>query len=259
MEYIIIKDNRNDLKQIEQTENEKYLENLENIEVPSIPLEIIEMFKKDYKFMANFIDYKRDATLALLKIYNTLTVYDDNFNLKVEKDIKNWCEFFELIKKYAKIFTREGLNFYTNKEKNEYNNNFPIMDEKFLAPIIEKIFDKIYQGYLRKFPYWNEEQEKQNDYINIELKDKTDINNIRFYWHFQGIIFIQDTKYGKSIDGISFKAEFNGRPKFQIAAFDLIRLKYFKKIENILKQYIDMIDDKIIAQKFKNFDLDLDI
>ena len=90
MEYIIIKDNKNNLNTLD------YLDNIENIEVPSIPIDIIELFIKDYKFMAKFLDYKRDATLALLNIYNGLNIYDDNFDIKIEKEFKNFWDFFEL-------------------------------------------------------------------------------------------------------------------------------------------------------------------
>ena len=86
MEYIIIKDNsNNDLKKIE---------NLENIEIPYVPIEIIEMFRKDYEFMNKLLDYKRDGTLALLKIYDAVNIYDDNFNLNFEKNVRDWYEFF---------------------------------------------------------------------------------------------------------------------------------------------------------------------
>ena len=106
-------------------------------------------------------------------------------------------------------------------------------------------------SYLRKFPYWPDSPEKQSDYLNIELKNKIDIKNIRYYWHFQGIIFIQDTKYEDAIKGISFKVEFNGKPNFQITCFDLNRIEYLKKNEKKLKCYIDEIEDKIITQNFK--------
>ena len=61
--------------------------------------------------MTKLLDYKRDATLALLKIYNALNVYEDNFDIIIEKGFINFWDFFELLKKYAKIFTQEGLNF----------------------------------------------------------------------------------------------------------------------------------------------------
>ena len=253
MEYIIVRDDKNNLAPIENINN---IENIENIEIPHISIEIINMFKKDFKFMENFLEYKRDATLALLNIYNTLNVFDDNFNLKIEKEFKNFWDFFQLLKNYPKIFTKEGLNFYANKNKG--NNNIHIIDEKLLGPIVENIFEEIYQGYLKKFHYWGDKQEKQSDYINIELKNKIDINNIRYYWNFQGIIFVQDTNYGKLIDDVFFKIEFNGMPKFQITSFDLNKLRYFNKIEKNLKQYIDIIDDKIITQNLKNIEFDLD-
>ena len=129
----------------------------------------------------------------------------------------------------------------------------------FLVQIKEKLFDIIYMSYLRKFSYWPDSPEKQSDYLNIELKNKIDIKNIRYYWHFQGIIFIQDTKYKDEIKGSSFKVEFNGKPNFQIACFDLNKLKYLKKNEKKLKPYIDEIENKIIAQNLQNLNLEFDI
>lgn len=250
MDYTIIKENKDDFKNIE---------NLKNIEVPYIPIEIMEMFINDYKFMKKFLEYKRDGTLALLKIYNAIIIYDDNFKLNTQKTVKDWKEFFELINNYAKIFTYEGLNFYKNKEKNELNNNFVIIDEKLIGTIMRKVFDNIYKSYLKKFPYWPESPGEQNNYINIEFKNQTDINNIRYYWHLQGIMFIQDTKYEKPIKGNSFKVEFKGDIKFQIASFDLNKLEYLRKNEKNLKQYIDIIDDKIIDQNLHDLNLEFDL
>ena len=89
-----------------------------------MPIYIIEMFINDFKFMKKFLDYKRNGNLGLLKMNNVFNIYDDNFDLNVEKKVRNWNEFFKLIKKYAKIFINEGLNFYRRKEKNELINNY---------------------------------------------------------------------------------------------------------------------------------------
>jgi hypothetical protein len=48
------------------------IQNIKNIEVPTYPIEIIDTLLKDYEFMKKFIDYKRDAFLALLNIYDTM-------------------------------------------------------------------------------------------------------------------------------------------------------------------------------------------
>ena len=202
--------------------------------------------------MKKFLYYKRDGTLGLLKMNNVVNIYNDNFDLNVEKKVRNWYEFFELIKKYAKIFINEGLDFYRRKEKND---NFILINENFLGPIIEKVFDYIYLNYLKKFPYWPED-EKQNDFINIDFKNKIDINNIRYYYHLQGIITIQDAKCNNPI--YSFKAEFNGKPKLQIVCLNLNKIEYLRKNERNLKIYIDKIDDKIIAQNLMNLNLQLD-
>jgi hypothetical protein len=113
-------------------------------------------------------------------------------------------------------------------------------------------FIKVFQ----KFFFFQKDPGKQNDYINIELKDKIDINKNRYYWLFQGIIFAQNTiKYNESINDNSFKVELNGKPKFQVVAFDLNLLNDLKRNKSNLKNIIDIIDDKIIEQNFKNFDI----
>lgn len=254
--------------------NKDILKQIENIEVPNIPFEIIEIFKNDYKFMKNLLEYKRDPTLALLKINNVVIIYDEDLNLQLEKNFINfggnsdsfkiplsqamqreWCKFYENIKRnYAKKLTEELLNLFSNK----YHNNSRIIyeiDEKFLGPIIEKVLDEIYQSFSKIF-FFQKDPGKQNDYINIELKDKIDINKNRYYWLFQGIIFAQNTiKYNESINDNSFKVELNGKPKFQVVAFDLNLLNDLKRNKSNLKNIIDIIDDKIIEQNFKNFDI----
>ena len=242
MEYIIVKENKDDFK---------YLENIDKIEIPYIPIDIIEMIIKDSKFIKKFIDYKRDATLALLKIYDIINIYDDNFNLNFEKKIRNWWEFFTLIKYYSNIFIDEGINFYRNKNIL----NYELINKDFLAPIIENVFNYIYTNYLKIFHYWPE-NEKQNSYININFKNQIDLNNIRYYYHLQGIINIQDTKYNNPI--YTFKAEFNGIPKLQIVCLNLNKIEYLRKNEKNLQLYIDKIDDKIIEQNLMNLDLQFD-
>ena len=247
MDYIIVKENNNDIQMIER---------LEKIEIPSIKLEIFNMILKDIKFMKKFFDYKRDSTLALLNIYNAIIINEDNFNFNIEKKVRNWSEFFDTLKKYSKFLINESLNFYKKKERNILNNNYQLINENFISPIIEKIFEIIYINYLKKFPYWPNTPEIQNDYISLEFKNKIDINNIRYYWHFQGIIFIQDTKLDNKYN--SFKVELKGNPKFEIVCVDLSKLNYLKKNDKNLKQYIDMIDAKIIDQNLQNLNLEFD-
>lgn len=233
------------------------IENLENIDIPIISIEIIGMIKKDWQIITKLLEYKRDGTLALLKINSALIdIYDDNFNVKFTKDIKTSSEFLESTKKYAKLFTQEGLKFYRNKEKKKYNKIIQLIDENFLGPIVDKIFYVIYEDYLKKFSFCNDEEGKQNDCINLELKDKIDINNLRYYYNFSGVILVEHTTYGKSTGNISFKVEFNGTPRFQIVVCDLNKLKFIEKNDfKNLKSNVDKIDDKIIEQNFKNLDI----
>ena len=269
------KENKEKKENKDNQDNQDKLKLNENLEVPYIPFEIIEIFKNDYKFMKELLEYKRDPTLALLKLSNAVFVYDENFNLKIEKNFINlggssdyvgiplsqavkreWCIFFENLKKdYAKILTEEELNLL----KNKCNKNLRIyyeIDEKFLGPIIEKVLDEIYQSFIKIFSFKTDIPRKQNDYINIDLKNKTDINNIRYYWLFQGVMLTQNTlKYNESMKDNSFKVEINGKPKFQIVAFYLNILDDFMKNgESNIKETIDIIDDKIIEQNLKYLD-----
>ena len=231
----------------------KKFENIENIEIPRIPIDIINMFKNDYKFIIKYLDYKRDSTLALLKIYNAIMTYDDNFNLSFENKFENKKKYFESIYNYIKIFITKVINFY----KNKYNYN--IINEHIPEIIIE-IFNTIYKAYKSKFFYWPNSPGVQKDYINIDIKNKIDRYNIRYYWHFQGVIFIQYTKFKTLIDNYSYKIEFNGNPKLQIVCLDIKKLEKFEKIEeNIFKEYIDTITNKILEQSIKNIDLEFDI
>ena len=229
------------------------VDKLENIDIPFVPIEIIEMIKKDWKIIAKLLGYKRDETLALLKINSAIIdIYDDNFNIKFKKYIKTSSEFLESTKKYAKLFTQEGLNFYMNKGKKKYNNDLEIINEKFLGPIVEEIFNKIYQGYSKRFFFSSDEEGKQNDCINIELKDKKDIYNYRYYYNFNGVILVEHTNNSKQKEEISFKVVFNGAPRFQIVVCNLNNLNNLEKygFEN-LRNHVDKIGDKIIEQNLR--------
>jgi hypothetical protein len=235
----------------------KEIQNIEKIEVPNFPIEIIDILLKNYHFLKEFVDYKRDATLSLLKLYNAIVLYDDTFNLKIEKKLIDWKEFFDLIISYIKGFTHEAIKIYEVKNKNEFNYNFNFLDENFLGSITDKIFRKIYKSYLNKFSYWVNSPGQQNGYINIDLEEENDIKNknIRYYWHFKGVIFVQDTKYDEPI---SFKSELNGSPIFQLVFFDLNQFQYLERNQKYLKQLIDLIEDKIKEQDLKNLSIDLD-
>ena len=81
----MIEVNKNDYQDIQK---------IKNIEVPNYPIEIIDTLLRDYEFMKKFIDYKRDAFLALLNIFNTIVIHDKTLNLNFEKKIIDWNEFF---------------------------------------------------------------------------------------------------------------------------------------------------------------------
>ena len=77
-------------------ENNTDIKNSEKIEVPSIPIDIIEMFINDFQFMKKFLNYKRDGTLGLLKMNNVVNIYNDNFDLNVKKMLGIGMNFLNL-------------------------------------------------------------------------------------------------------------------------------------------------------------------
>ena len=111
----------------------------EDIIVPYIPSAVLTIFKQNYPYIQELINYKEDATLALLKGKGAMAFYDGIFGFDVKKDVKDWGEFVEFSRNYTYYFVQEGLQKYQNEEKNNEKKKFEILDMGVLGPAIELI------------------------------------------------------------------------------------------------------------------------
>jgi hypothetical protein len=65
----------------------------EEIMIPYVPNSLITSIKKDYPYIKQLLEYKRDATLIFLNAQGACAFYKGSLELKVEKEVKNWSEF----------------------------------------------------------------------------------------------------------------------------------------------------------------------
>ena len=98
----------------------------EDLIVPFIPNGIITIFQKDFPYIQELLEYKRDGTLLFLKSQGAIAFYDGTIGLDVKSDVKNWDEFIEFSRNYTRKFVQDGLQKYQNDEKNvdEKKRNF---------------------------------------------------------------------------------------------------------------------------------------
>ena len=237
----------------------------EEIMIPYVPNSLITSIKNDYPYIKQLLEYKRDATLIFLNAQGACAFYKGSLDLKVEKEVKNWSDFIEFSRNYTKKIVQDGLQKYQSKEEDvdDRKKKFSILDMGLLSPAIESISNTINEAYLKRFPFWPTSG-SQNDFINPLVKGYIEQNDIRFYWICNGTILVKDTKFDTPIDGCPYKAEFSGRPEFQLAYFDLDKIKTLNQLAEesmpLLKEKIDGINKKIVDQAFKNLltkDIDL--
>jgi hypothetical protein len=235
----------------------------ENIIVPYIPSDILTIFEQNYPYIQELINYKKDATLALLKGKGAMAFYDGIFGFDVKKDVKDWGEFVEFSRNYTYHFVQEGLQKYQNEEKNNEKKKFEILDMGVLGPAIELISNAITSEYLERFPKWLNSGSTQEDYIKLDTKDYFEKNAIKYYWKCRGRILVKDTHYSSPRNGCNYRAEFSGKPEFQLAYFDMDKIKQYnemaKKYMNKLKEAVDKIEEKLIEQNFKNLLINIDL
>ena len=176
-----------------------------DIIVPYIPDTIMTIFKNDYPYIQELLEYKRDGTLALLKACSAIAFYNGSLGLDVKSDVKSWGDFIEHSRDYTKKFVQEGLQKYQNDEKDVPDNKkkYKVLDLGFLNPIITQISDDINRSYLNKFPKWPTSG-TQEGYIELSLKSQTESNNIKLYWVCRGIIFVKDTRYDPPRNGYPY-------------------------------------------------------
>ena len=229
----------------------------EEIMIPYVPNSLINSIKADYPYIKQLLEYKRDATLIFLKAQSACAFYKGSLDLKVEKEVKNWSDFIEFSRKYTRKIVQDGLQKYQGKEQDvdDRKKKFDILSMELLSPAIESISNAINDAYLKRFPKWPSSG-SQNDCIEPLVKGYIEQNDIRFYWVCNGSILVKDTKFDTPINGCPYKAEFSGRPEFQLAYFDLHKIKTLNELAEtsmpLLQERIDKINGKIIAQTFKN-------
>ena len=232
--------------------------------VPFVPNTIITNFKEDYPYIQELLEYKRDGTLAFLKSQGAIAFYNGSLGLDVKHDVKSWGDFIEFSKNYTKRFVQEGLQKYQNEEKYVEDNKkkFIKLDLEFLGDAIVQISRCITDDYLRKFPKWPTSG-TQEGYIDIFLKNNFESNNLKFYWACRGTIFVKDTKYDYPRNGCPYNAEWSGKPEFQLAFFDLEKIRQCNEIasKNMeqMKQIVAKLDQKIIEQSFRKLLTNIDM
>ena len=236
----------------------------EEINVPYIPDGIITIFKEDYPYIQELLEYKRDGTLAFLKGYGAIAFYEGSLGLDVKSDVKNWQDFIEFSRNYTKKYVEKGLQEYQNEEKNEDDKKkkFQNLDMWLLGPVIETISDTINDEYLRRFPQWPTSG-TQEDYINVFLKNATYTNNLKFYWGCRGTIFVKNTKYSSPREGYPYRAEFCGKPEFQFSYFDLDIIRQCNELAkndmSQVKSIIDKIEKKYFEQILSRLFIHVDL
>ena len=225
----------------------------EEIIVPYIPDGILTIFKEDYPYIQELLEYKRDGTLAFLKGQGAIAFYGNKLSLDVKSDVKNWQDFIEFSRNYTRKFVQDGLQECQNKEKNEDDKKkkFQILDMGLLGPAIEMISNAINDEYLRRFPKWPTSG-TQEDYIYVFVKSSLETNNLRFYWVCKGKIHVKDTKYSSPKNGFLYRAEFSGKPEFQLSFFDLDKIRQCNEMAktnmSLIKSIIDKIEKKYLEK-----------
>ena len=236
----------------------------EELVVSYIPHGILTAFQNDYPYIQELIEYKRDGTLLYLKSKGALAFHDGNFCLDVKKDVKDWQEFIEFSRNYTRKIVQAGLQKYQNDEKDvdDKKKKFKILDMGILGPAIETISDTINQEHLKKFPKWPTSG-TQEGYIDLNVKNFQEASKLRIYSLCRGTIFVKDTRYSSPRNGCNYRAEFSGKPEFQLSYFDLYKIRQCNEMaqENMkqMKVLIDKLEEKYLEQSLSkliiNFDL----
>ena len=131
-----------------------------------------------------------------------------------------------------------------------------------LGPAIETISNTINREYLDKFPQWPTSG-TQEGYIELNVKNFQETGKLRIYWLSRGTIFVKDTRYSSPRNGCNYRAEFSGKPEFQLSYFDLEKIRQCNEMaqKNMkqIKFLIDELEEKCLGQSLSkliiNFDL----
>ena len=79
----------------------------------------------------------------------------------------------------------------------------------------------------------------------------------------RGTIFAKDTRYSSPRNGCNYRAEFSGKPEFQLSYFDLNKIRQCnemaqKNMEKI-KVLIDKLEEKYLEQSLSKLILNFDL
>ena len=226
-------------------------ENCEELVVSYIPHDILTAFQNDYPYIQELIEYKRDGTLLFLKSQGAIAFYDGNFGLDVKCNVKDWQEFIEFSRNYTRKFVQEGLHKYQEEEKDidDKKKKYSILDMGIFGPAIETITKAINQEHLKKFPKWPTSG-TQEGYIELNVKYFQETGVLRIYLLCRGTIFVKDTRYSSPRNGCNYRAEFSGKPEFQLSYFDLDKISQCNEMAqkniNQIKGIIDKLEEKIL-------------
>jgi hypothetical protein len=239
-------------------------ESFEESVLSYIPNSILTAFQNDYPYIQELIKYKRDGTLLYLKSQGAIAFYDGNFDLDVKSDVKDWQEFIEFSRNYTSKFVQDGLQKCKNDEKDADDNKkkFKILDMGILGPAIETISNTINREYLDKFPKWPTNGTQEGS-IELNVKCFHETHKLRIYWLSRGTIFVKNTRYSSPRNGCNYRAEFSGKPEFQLSYFDLNKIRQCNEMaqKNMkqIKVIIDKLEEKYLEQSLSkliiNFDL----
>ena len=224
--------------------------------IPKIPDPILTIFANDYPQLKELLDYKRDATLVFLKSQGAMAIYRGSLGFECAKDVKDWAQFIQFSKDYTQQIVQAGLQKYQTEEEGleEKKKQFNNLNLTLVSPAVEMISSIICEEYLNKFPSWPT-CGTQEDYIKIDIKSHLEYQQKRIYWACRGSIFVKDTRYASPRNGCLYRAEFSGKPEFQISYFDLEKIKLCNELAkrdmNFIKSKLDELDNKLINQQLE--------
>ena len=239
-------------------------ESCEELVVSYIPHGILTAFQNDYPYIQELIEYKRDGTLLYLKSQGAIAFYNGNFGLDVKCNVKDFQEFIEFSRNYTRIFVQDGLMKYKEEEIDidDKKKKYSILDMGILVPAIEKISNTINREYLDRFSQWPTSG-TQEDYIELNVKNFQETGKLRIYSVCRGTIFVKDTRYSSPRNGCNYRAEFSGKPEFQLSYFDLNKIRQCnemaqKNMEKI-KVLIDKLEEKYLEQSLTKLLSNIDL
>ena len=229
-----------------------------------LPNDILIAFQNDYPYIQELIEYKRDGTLLFLKSQGAIAFYNGNFGLDVKSDVKDFQEFIEFSRNYTRKFVQDGLQKYQNDEKDvdDKKKKFKLLDMGIWGPAIETTSNTINQEQLKKFPKWPTSG-TQEGYIELNVKNFQETGKLRIYWLSRGTIFVKDTRYSSPRNGCNYRAEFSGKPEFQLSYFDLNKIRQCNEMaqKNMkqIKVLIDKLEEKYLEQSLSKLLSNIDL